>query len=151
MQNLAIQNVRNSVIAIAVSIFVVLGLSLGFSSRALAINCEAGGFTGTEMSKCQACDGTGGSYYTTDGGCSDLGDATDEKVSTLAEDIINILSFIVGVAAVIMIIIGGFKYVTSNGDANSITGAKNTILYAIIGLVIVAMAQVIVQFVIGKI
>jgi Type IV secretion system pilin len=54
------------------------------------------------------------------------------------------------VAAVIAIIISGLRYVTSAGDSNSINGAKNTILYAVIGLVIVAMAQIIVKFVLGK-
>ncbi len=64
--------------------------------------------------------------------------------------IINILSVIVGVIAVIMIIIGGFRYITSGGKQESVTGAKNTILYAIIGLIIVALAQVIVRFVLTK-
>lgn len=70
------------------------------------------------------------------------------SVQSVITDVINILSFVVGVTAVIMIIIGGFKYITSGGDSGSVTGAKNTILYAIIGLVIVAVAQVIVRFVI---
>jgi hypothetical protein len=58
---------------------------------------------------------------------------------------------IVGVAAVIMIIIGGFRYITSSGDSASVNSAKNTILYAIIGLVIVALAQVIVRFVLNQV
>lgn len=70
------------------------------------------------------------------------------SVQSVITDVINILSFVVGVTAVIMIIIGGFKYITSGGDSGSVTGAKNTILYAIIGLVIVAVAQIIVRFVI---
>ncbi len=64
--------------------------------------------------------------------------------------VVNTLSIIVGITAVVMIIIGGFKYVTSSGDANNVSSAKNTILYAIVGLVIVAMAQVIVRFVLHK-
>ena len=57
---------------------------------------------------------------------------------------------IVGVVAVIMIIIGGLKYITSSGDSNNVSSAKNTILYAIIGLVVVVLAQVIVRFVVTK-
>ena len=72
------------------------------------------------------------------------------QVNTIIESVINILSVLVGVASVIMIMIGGFKYVTSNGDSNSIGSAKNTILYAIIGLVVVAMAQTIVQFTVRR-
>jgi hypothetical protein len=49
-----------------------------------------------------------------------------------------------------MIIWGGFKYITSGGDSNNVSGAKNTIIYAIIGLVIVALAQLIVHFVISQ-
>ncbi len=63
------------------------------------------------------------------------------------KSIVNILSIFVGVVAVIMIIIGGFRYVTSAGSAEGVTAAKRTLLYAIIGLVIVVLAQVIVRFV----
>ncbi len=72
-------------------------------------------------------------------------------VNSLITDIVNIFSFVVGVVAVIMIIIGGFQYITSAGDSNKVSTAKNTILYAIIGLIIVALAQVIVRFVLGRV
>ncbi len=49
-----------------------------------------------------------------------------------------------------MIIIGGFKYVTSTGDSASISSAKNTILYALVGLAVVSLAQVLVHFVLNK-
>jgi hypothetical protein len=61
--------------------------------------------------------------------------------------IINLMSVLVGIAAVIMIIVSGFRYVTSGGDSNKITGAKSTLIYAIIGLVIVALSQTMVKFV----
>ncbi|MFO0971746.1 MAG: hypothetical protein U0520_05380 [Candidatus Saccharimonadales bacterium] len=64
--------------------------------------------------------------------------------------IINVLSVIVGAVSVIFIIVGGFRYVISNGDSNGMAGAKNTILYAIVGLVIVLFAQVLVAFVFTK-
>lgn len=62
---------------------------------------------------------------------------------------INIFSLIVGVIAVIMIIVGGLKYITSGGDSSNVSGAKNTIIYALVGLVIVALAQFIVRFVLN--
>ncbi|HSW78881.1 MAG TPA: pilin [Candidatus Babeliales bacterium] len=71
-------------------------------------------------------------------------------VTALIKKIINILSVLIGAIAVIMIIIGGFRYVTSGGKQESVTAAKNTILYAIVGLVIVALAQVIVHFVLNS-
>jgi hypothetical protein len=64
--------------------------------------------------------------------------------------VVNVLSVVVGIAAVVMIIIGGFRYITSGGKQESVTAAKNTILYAVIGLVIVALAQVIVRFVLTR-
>lgn len=79
-------------------------------------------------------------------------DATCEETEgssfyDLMKKIIDIFSIVVGSISVIMIIVGGFRYVISNGDTNGVSGAKNTILYAIVGLVIVLFAQVIVNFV----
>jgi len=54
------------------------------------------------------------------------------------------------VAAVIMIIVGGFRYITSGGDSTRVGGAKNTLIYAIVGLIIVALAQAIVHFVLNN-
>lgn len=62
--------------------------------------------------------------------------------------ITNTVLYIVGVVAVIMLIIGGVKYVVSGGDAKKVTDAKNTVLYAIIGLIIAFLAFAIVNFVI---
>lgn len=59
----------------------------------------------------------------------------------------NLLIFIIGAIAVIMLIIGGIRYTVSQGDQNAITGAKNTILYAIIGIVVAVLAFGAVQFV----
>ena len=60
----------------------------------------------------------------------------------------NVILYIVGAVAVIMLIIGGVKYVVSGGDAKKVTDAKNTVLYAIIGLIICFLAFAIVNFVI---
>lgn len=88
-------------------------------------------------------------------GSSDINCPTEitdpgSDVDRIIKLVINIFSLIVGVVSVIMIIIGGLKYITSGGDSGNITGAKNTILYAIIGLVVVALAQVVVKFVLQK-
>ncbi|CAN5657901.1 hypothetical protein BH23PAT2_BH23PAT2_06010 [soil metagenome] len=73
------------------------------------------------------------------------------SVNSAVAKAIDIFSYIVGVISVIMIIIGGLKYITSSGDPSNVTSAKNTILYAVIGLVVVALAQVIVIFVLDKV
>lgn len=81
--------------------------------------------------------------------CRTNNDAT-EKINDLIRSVINLLSVIVGVIAVIMIIVGGLRYITSGGNDTSVTSAKNTILYAIIGLIIVALAQVLVRFTLNQ-
>ena len=64
---------------------------------------------------------------------------------------INLMLYAVGVISVIMLIYGGFRYVISGGQKESVTAAKNTILYAIVGLVISIFAYAIVKFVIGAV
>ncbi|HUD81146.1 MAG TPA: pilin [Patescibacteria group bacterium] len=74
---------------------------------------------------------------------SDSGSSLGKIIS----DIINILSLVLGAVAMVMIIIAGFKYVTSGGDTNGVASAKNTIIYAIIGIVVAALGQILVHFV----
>lgn len=82
--------------------------------------------------------------------CAGGGDS-NQTINKVIRTIINLLSVVVGIVAVIMIIVGGLRYITSGGSDTSVTGAKNTILYAIIGLIIVALAQILVRFVLSKV
>lgn len=82
--------------------------------------------------------------------CTNDATGGETKVNALIKKVINIFSVIVGVVAVIMIIIGGFRYITSAGGGDKVKNAKNTILYALIGLVIVALAQVVVRYVLTQ-
>jgi hypothetical protein len=75
------------------------------------------------------------------------GTSGTDAIASLATQIVNIFSIVVVAAAVIMIIYSGFRYVTSGGDSGRVGGAKNSLIYAIIGLVIVALAQLIVHYV----
>jgi hypothetical protein len=75
---------------------------------------------------------------------------TQSDFDKYASTIVNILSVIIGFVAVVMILLGGFRYITSGGNSENVGKAKNTILYGIIGLVIVALAQIIVQFVLHR-
>lgn len=90
------------------------------------------------------CNGIG---LTSGGGCGDQG----AGVNNAATVIINVLSAVVGLVAVIMIILAGVRFTTSGGDASKVAGAKGALLYAIIGLVIVALAQLIVHVVINSV
>ena len=62
----------------------------------------------------------------------------------------NTLLFAVGIISVVMLIYGGIRYTTSAGEAARVTGAKNTVMYAIIGLIVSILAYAIVNFVIGN-
>lgn len=80
--------------------------------------------------------------------CTD--DVQNSGLANVAKNVVNIFSYIVGAISVIMIIYGGFRYITSGGSSDGVSAAKSTLIYAIIGLIIVALAQIIVQFVLGQ-
>lgn len=65
--------------------------------------------------------------------------------------IMNTVYLVAGMIAVLIVVIAGLFYITANGDANQIAKAKNTILYAVIGLVVVMFAFIITQFVISQV
>lgn len=112
-----------------------------FSSAAVVAQpaLVAANHTAAHTAVCEGIGKTGG----------DCGD-DESELNKAVQAVVNILSIVVGVVAVIMIIIGGLKYVTSSGDSNKVSSAKNTILYAIVGLVIVALSQFIVRFVLDR-
>lgn len=70
--------------------------------------------------------------------------------SDIVKIALNIFSVIIGIIAVVMMMIGGVKYMTSQGDPSQTNSAKNTILYAAIGIVVAALSQVIVRFVLTR-
>jgi len=106
-----------------------------FSSNAYAL------FSGA---KDQACAGAN----LNDTGCT--ANEGVKEVNDTISTVINLLSFLVGVISVIMIIIGGIRFVTSQGNAQSSSSARNTVIFAVVGLVVAVFAQLIVKFVLGK-
>jgi hypothetical protein len=76
--------------------------------------------------------------------------AKGETVAGPVQTVISILLFAVGVVSVIMIIVGGLRYVISNGDAGRIKSAKDTVLYSVVGLVVALLAFTIVNFVVER-
>lgn len=94
-------------------------------------------------------DVCGGSTSLSISGGGSCPDSTG-SINTLLTQIVNIFSLVVGIIAVIMIIVGGFRYIVSGGESGNVSGAKNAIIYALIGLVVVALAQVLVHFVLTK-
>lgn len=67
--------------------------------------------------------------------------------SGIFRTVTNILLYLIGAVSVIMLIIGGLRYVVSGGDQSAVTSAKNTILYAIVGIVVAFLAYAAVNFV----
>jgi glucan phosphoethanolaminetransferase (alkaline phosphatase superfamily) len=73
----------------------------------------------------------------------------NDNATSMIKTVINLLLTALGIIAVIMIIIGGIRYTTSQGDSAGVTGAKNTIIYAVAGLVVAILSFAIVNFVLG--
>lgn len=73
----------------------------------------------------------------------------NDDFATIVGRVISLFLFVLGIGAVFMIIFGGFRYVTSNGDSGKLEGAKNTILYSVVGLVVAIFAYALVNFVLG--
>ncbi len=107
-----------------IGVMAVAGLAMGLDVSALTLK------EGAEAARCDGCP-------------ADLFGDTG-----IFKQITNTILYIVGIVAVVMLIVGGIKYVISGGDSKKVTDAKNTVLYAIIGLVIAFLAFAIVNFVI---
>lgn len=99
-----------------------------------------------QAAKEQACIGAGGTWNGDECVHSQSGQGAD--IGPIFGTITNVLLFLLGAVSVIMLVIGGFRYVISGGDSNQLQGAKNTILYAVVGLVVAIMAYAITDFVI---
>jgi len=110
-------------------------LALSYATVAHAENCEPTGSSIATGAACAKPNGVSDNLFGSGG---------------IFQQISNTLIFLVGAIAVIMLIIGGLRYVTSNGEAASIKGAKDTITYAIIGIIVAILSYALVSFVIGR-
>lgn len=123
-------------------IFAVMALVMMVS-----VTLIAGTQTALAQSNEQAiCEGSGGTWNAAKSVCG--GAPGSRTVLGTIKDITNLLLFMIGAISVLMVIIGGIRYALSQGDQTAITGAKNTILYAIIGLVVAFAGYAIVNLVI---
>jgi hypothetical protein len=117
---------------------VVAVLSLSFAPLAMETVSAA-------TPKEELCKGSGGTW---NGSTCTNGNAGGVTVESTFKRVVNVFLFLIGAIAVVMIVIGGFRYTISGGDSSAVNGAKNTILYAIVGLVVAVAAYGIVNFVI---
>jgi len=138
-----IQKLKTITLSLAILLLPAMMVAAPATSYAAPNQIQTGTCTGASS----ASEGTAANGTVS---CSTFTNGVNDSVNSGIKTVINILSVLVGVVAVIMIIVGGFRYITSGGKQESVAGAKNTILYGIIGLIIVALAQIIVQFVLDK-
>ena len=120
------------------AVFGVLIAVFMASSQASAISINSGA--------CSAISSSGGESAI----CMNQNENVTSQDGFVA-NLTRIILFLVGTAAVIMIVIGGIKYATANGDATKIKSAKDTIMYSVVGLIVALMAYAIVGFVVSSV
>lgn len=134
--------------------FILASLATGFTlfpapAQALSFSAAPTAVVANDFQS-DACDGlkqvSGGNPCDASGSSS-----ASNSLTKVIKGIVNLLSVVVGIVAIVMIIIAGFKYVTSGGDSNNVTSAKRTLIYAIVGLVVVVLSQFIVHFVLKQV
>jgi hypothetical protein len=126
-----------------ISIATLIAATLFPATLAFAQGTGTGGGTGQDCASPVECLQKGSDNVNGAGAGGGL------KLEDGIKTVVNVLLFVLGAIAVIMIIIGGIRYSTSNGDANATKSAKDTILYAVIGLIVAILAYAIVNFVLG--
>lgn len=130
---------------------IVAGLAVGLFSLTPAMVPVAVHAANSSASNIQQplCDGAQNASNGQDGSCEDQSAGDGSGIKKIAKNIVNLVSIVVGAVSILMIIYGGFRYITSGGDSGRVGTAKNTLIYAVIGLIVVALAQLIVNFVLS--
>ncbi|HVX24555.1 MAG TPA: hypothetical protein VG992_04415 [Candidatus Saccharimonadales bacterium] len=125
----------NSAALLLVSLFGSVILTTG-SVAAAATDCSSAG--GTDSAQ-EVLQGVG----------QVSNDCSGDGVKNITQTVVEILSYVVGIVAIIMVIIAAFRYITSGGDSNKTASAKSTLIYAMVGLAVAALAQLLVHTVLG--
>lgn len=118
----------------------VLGVGL-FAQPAFAQGFDRGAADGASSAQGKDQQGAAACLFGNEQNCAGDG---------IFKTITNVMLFLIGAVSVIMLIIGGIRYVVSGGDSTAVTNAKNTILYAVVGIVVAILAYAVVNFVIGS-
>lgn len=125
---------KKSIKAILTGLLVVPVMALGLTIAAPAVQPVAAQSSIENGAKSAQGNGQPSDLFTTNG---------------LFRKITNAALFLIGAVSVLMLIYGGIRYTISGGDSAAVTAAKNTILYAIVGIVVALLAYAIVNWVIG--
>jgi len=78
------------------------------------------------------------------------GSGSQGTINKVIHTVIRVLSVVLGAVSIIMIIVSGFRYITSGGDTGAVSSAKRTLIYALVGLVIAVLAEFLAHFVINS-
>ena len=116
---------------------------IGLSTLAVAWCVQAGSAGATDLFN-QVCTGSGSQS-------SACNKTNDDIVSRTVGKVTNLVTYISGIVAVIMIMVGGFLYLTANGDASKVADAKNTIVFTLIGVTVVVLSRFIILFVLNRV
>ena len=138
--NVSIKKKVTSILAAFVFAFAALALPVAVpagSASASAPGCEEKSYNISNGVNCAHGSGTPTELFGGEG--------------SIFTTVVNVMLFIIGAICVIMLIWGGIRYTTSAGNSAAVTSAKNTIMYAIIGLVIAFLAFAVVNWVLGSI
>lgn len=128
--------IKKTLVVVAASLVSVFMMAATVAQPTLAVSCPTGSIRGSANTLAE---------------CNVKQDEQGKGLMPMIQIIINVALSVLGIVAVIMIIIGGVTYTTSNGDASKVQKAKNTILYGVIGLVVALLAFAIVNFVLSNI
>lgn len=123
-------------LSISLGLFSLISLSLPVAAAAQIPVVVA------SASKAAACEGL--TQVDSNQDCNNKGAGVNDIVGVA----VNIISFLAGVAAVIMVVLSGFKYITSGGDPAKVSSAKSSLIYALVGVAVVVVAQVLVHVVV---
>ncbi len=125
-------------------IFILVFSALGLSSLSNNSTVYASSVSGSQA--CQSLNDNLGLD------CSkDTSSTGKNTIFTLIKKVVNTLSIVVGIITVFMIILAGFQFITSGGDSNAVSKARSALIYSMIGLLVVALAQFLVHFVLNNI
>jgi hypothetical protein len=115
---------------------IALGSGQGFAADVFN-NCGNGSAAGTPAA-CQ------------DANTQDANNGQNNPIVKIIKTAIRILSYVVGIAAIIGIVVSGIRFMTAGGDSNAVASARSGLIYSLVGIAVVVLAQVIVVFVLEK-
>lgn len=115
-------------------------------TTALVLAMPAGAYAASAVPNCGSGSASGKPQV-----CQELSNSSGDPILKVIKGAIEVISFIAGALAVIFIVAAALRFTLAGGDANAVATARNNLLYALAGIVVVGMAQAIVTFVLNRV